>query len=328
MTGRRIIYALTRAGACAFWIYYDGRVSVYVLAVVLFLPLFSLLLSLPFLGKPYVTATLPARIGRNTEKHVTFRIMKGSSPSLLPGTVRVTLRDLMAGRDTKLLFRTPTEDAFPFVSVHSGVWQAQIRQAYVCDFLGLWRFRTAFSSPFRITVPPVPEEPVPSPDFACFRTSAHRPKPGGGFSEIHELREYRPGDPMRSIHWKATAKTDKPVVREAQEAVSRRVLISYALSSDREETDRILDRLFWVSVRLLEQGIGHAVFSETDGELCAIEGSEDLDAFLGRLMSAPLPAPAPEKAVPAPPSDWIFRVNGPKTDPAAAGEEKGKEGAS
>ena len=66
----------------------------------------------------------------------------------------------------------------------------------------------------------------------------------------------------------------------------------------------------------------------TDGELCAIEGSEDLDAFLGRLMSAPLPAPAPEKAVPAPPSDWIFRVNGPKTDPAAAGEEKGKEGAS
>jgi uncharacterized protein (DUF58 family) len=328
MTGRRIVYALTLAGACAFWIYYDGRVSVYVLAVVLFLPLFSLLLSLPFLGKPYVTASMPARTQRNRERHIAFRVMKGSSPSLLPGMIRVTLRDLMEGRDTKLLFRTPEEAAVSFLPAHSGVWQAEIRQAYVCDFLGLWRFRTAYTSPYRITVPPIPEEPVPSPDFSSFHTSAYRPKPGGGFSEIHELREYRPGDPMRSIHWKATAKTDKPVVREAQEAVSRRVLITYALSPGREETDRILDRLSWVSLRLLEQGIGHAVFSESDGDLCAIEGSEDLDAFLDRLMSSRLPVLLPKETSSAPPSDWLFRVDGAETDPVSSGEEKRKRGAS
>ena len=32
MTGRRIVYGLVLLGSAAFWIYYDGRVSVYLFA--------------------------------------------------------------------------------------------------------------------------------------------------------------------------------------------------------------------------------------------------------------------------------------------------------
>ena len=38
----------------------------------------------------------------------------------------------------------------------------------------------------------------------------------GDSAEFMSLRDYRPGDPLRKIHWKSWAKTDRPVVREEQ----------------------------------------------------------------------------------------------------------------
>ena len=38
----------------------------------------------------------------------------------------------------------------------------------------------------------------------------------GDSEEFVSLRDYRPGDPLRNIHWKSWAKTGKPVVREEQ----------------------------------------------------------------------------------------------------------------
>lgn len=39
----------------------------------------------------------------------------------------------------------------------------------------------------------------------------------GESEEFVSLREYRPGDPLRHIHWKSFAKTGKPIVKEFQE---------------------------------------------------------------------------------------------------------------
>ena len=39
----------------------------------------------------------------------------------------------------------------------------------------------------------------------------------GDAEEFISLREYRPGDPLRRIHWKSWAKTGKPIVKEYQE---------------------------------------------------------------------------------------------------------------
>ncbi|MGK7897198.1 MAG: DUF58 domain-containing protein [Xenococcus sp. (in: cyanobacteria)] len=39
----------------------------------------------------------------------------------------------------------------------------------------------------------------------------------GDAGEFISLRDYRPGDPLRKIHWKSWAKTDQPIVREEQE---------------------------------------------------------------------------------------------------------------
>ena len=40
----------------------------------------------------------------------------------------------------------------------------------------------------------------------------------GTSEEFRALREYRPGDPMRKIHWKSWAKTGRPIIREDQDS--------------------------------------------------------------------------------------------------------------
>lgn len=48
----------------------------------------------------------------------------------------------------------------------------------------------------------------------------------GDAEEFRSLRDYRPGDPLRAIHWRSFARTGKPVVREFQEEFfSRHALV-------------------------------------------------------------------------------------------------------
>lgn len=62
-------------------------------------------------------------------------------------------------------------------------------------------------------------------DLPHFRLPGTRRHQSGGIAlissvgdseEFISLRDYRPGDPLRKIHWKSWAKTGKPVVREFQ----------------------------------------------------------------------------------------------------------------
>lgn len=58
----------------------------------------------------------------------------------------------------------------------------------------------------------------------------------GDSEEFVSLRDYRPGDPLRRIHWKSWAKTEKPVVKEYQdEFFIRHALILDTFIGDRSE---------------------------------------------------------------------------------------------
>lgn len=47
----------------------------------------------------------------------------------------------------------------------------------------------------------------------------HRLKHAGGGSELHDLREYRPGDPPKMIAWKASARRDRLITKEFESDV-------------------------------------------------------------------------------------------------------------
>ena len=88
------------------------------------------------------------------------------------------------------------------------------------DPLGLFKARYPISAPQSVLILPkryaLPHIRLPGarryqPGGVSFASSV------GDSQEFLSLRDYRPGDPLRRIHWKGWAKTGKPIVQEYQD---------------------------------------------------------------------------------------------------------------
>ena len=75
----------------------------------------------------------------------------------------------------------------------------------------------------------------------------------------YDLREYRAGDSLRSIHWKLSSKKDELVVRETLEPRQAEVILTYDHFGTPEELDRTFDELAALSRLLLDKGRAHHI---------------------------------------------------------------------
>lgn len=82
-----------------------------------------------------------------------------------------------------------------------------------------------------------PLPPVELPGGAAFKVSGEANTNTIGTSgEFVGLRDYRPGDPLRQIHWKSWARTGRPIVKELEDTFYPRYgLIVDTLSADRTD---------------------------------------------------------------------------------------------
>lgn len=103
-----------------------------------------------------------------------------------------------------------------------------------------------FQSCVRVACPPVlvtvlPRRfrvpPVALPGFSSFRISGETSTNAiGNSGEFTGLREYRPGDPPRQIHWKSWARTGRPIVKELEDTwYPRYGLVLDTLSTGRSD---------------------------------------------------------------------------------------------
>ena len=140
---------------------------------------------------------------------------------------------------------------------------------------------------------PRPYPPERLPNLAQLQVLSYHAKPGGGYAEVHELRDYRPGDSLREVHWKLTAKVDHPIVREPQTPNQGPVVLTLDLPGDPGALDSCLDQTCWLAQWLLDHGIAHVVrwLEESGPQSCAVGQVEDLPGLTGRLCrSRPTPA--------------------------------------
>jgi len=171
---------------------------------------------------------------------------------------------------------------------HCGACTCSIQKGYVYDHLGLFRFPVSGTRSVEMLVMPLEKEIVPNPNLGMMQYKTYHPKAGGGFSEIHDMRRYRPGDSMRDIHWKLSSKLDDLVVREAQEPDRRQVIVSFDFCSSPTVLDSTLDQLMWLSDRLIKHDIEHDIIyldPETMAPQCyTVNSSADLEVFICRLL--------------------------------------------
>ena len=133
-----------------------------------------------------------------------------------------------------------------------------------------------------------------------------------GFSEITDIRNYRPGDPLRSVHWKLTAKTDDILVKEPQENIMKNIYVILYSTKDRELTDTSFNEYLWLSQELLNMEIPYTLLYVTDHVAIRkkIENEQDVKDCTEQLLLIPLASPGDFSVDIPTDADRIFTVPG------------------
>ena len=251
MVGRRIGYLAVLLGCLAAYIFHREWTLWTLLLSIVLLPWFSLALSLPAMltVKAQLQCPQTVRVGMPTKTNLAVQCKFPVPPITSPLKVHNHLTGVRyVGLPGE---RLPTE--------HCGKLSVLCERLYVYDYLGLFRRRLKCGDAGTVYVQPkaVSVGNIPNPEEK--RVSVWRPKPGGGFSEDRELRLYRPGDEVRNIHWKMTAKTGKYIFSEPVEPAAQGYVITLSLYGTPEQIDNKLGKLLSLSSQLLEKRQPHRV---------------------------------------------------------------------
>jgi uncharacterized protein (DUF58 family) len=120
------------------------------------------------------------------------------------------------------------------------------------------------------------------------------PRMGQG-PEYLGVREYRPGDPMRHVHWGLTARHGQIMVREFEEERTRRLAIVVDTERDLGEAWTTLDRSCAVAASLVHAAAasGHGArlaAATTHGiDVVTREPTDGMRRWLARLTSSGVP---------------------------------------
>ncbi|CAD0232259.1 conserved hypothetical protein [Planktothrix agardhii] len=119
-----------------------------------------------------------------------------------------------------LLPRRSTEIEINIIPSRRGVLQFNSLTVSCCDPLGLiYARKTIFLPQSLLILPPFYQvPPIKLPGSKQYQSGGVSLASSVGDSEeFRALRDYRPGDSLRKIHWKSWAKLGKPIVKEEQD---------------------------------------------------------------------------------------------------------------
>lgn len=288
MAGRRFLYGLVLIGSLVFYGAYQEWFSWILLQVVVYFPWLSLICSLVAIFRVKAEPDASPRMPVGSLERVQVTVSSQSTQPPLKSRILITKP--LTG-DSWVLNpgdRLPTE--------HCGGLIAQLHKPRVYDYLGLFGFRLRKSMTRTFLVQPEPVNMDVPPELTRYLARRWHPKPGGGYAENHEIRQYHPGDNLNQIHWKLSAKVGKWMLREPMEPELGRMLLTLDLCGAPEELDTKLGQLLWLSRWMLEQQISFEVCALTGNgiETWPVRESWDLDKCIEALLCAPF---APEGSI-------------------------------
>ena len=299
MLHRWIAYLGALGCAVLFQIFFKDFFSTFLLAAVLLLPVLSLALSLPGMLLCAVELSPSAALVTRGEGarfqaavQVPYRLplarvrLTVRCVNQLTGEAQTLRRDLW-GSGTSFTLEAPTRNCGRLVCTVQG--------ACVCGLLGLLVLPVRIRGSADLLVLPVRVTPQRPPELAGQEQQGNtlRPRPGGGPGEDYDLRDYRPGDPMKTVHWKLSTKREELVVREVLEPVRAELYLTFDHLGPPERMDRTLDQVAALSRLLLEGERPHRLawtHPETgEVEDCPVDAERTLLGALAKALACPAP---------------------------------------
>lgn len=311
---RIIIYIATLIALFFMFIYCETWTTLLLLIAAIVIPLISCLLGILESRKISYYMSAPKSAGCGDKLDI--MVCDNNRAKTLNYSVAVSI-DYGYGYIRELNVELPSSSSVKhmLLTEHCCAIRCSVKSAFAYDALGLFRIRLRPVNDTVICVLPKPQQPESLPGYSLAVHRIYMPKYGGGFAEVHDMRAYRPGDSMRDIHWKLSAKTDSLVVREPQRPIYSSVVITIDLEAPSESLDRKMASLLWVSQWLLKNKVEHEVcwLDPVDGQARRFSVTSDSEhvpmvrEMLGKRVTEPLPSIA---EMPFAKADWHYHIGG------------------
>ena len=169
---------------------------------------------------------LDVEVKLSARRRVTNFVLEERVPERLGQAVRVPVDRLSSGSDVA--------HRYGLRCTRRGVYQVGPLVAVASDPLGLAQRETVVAEPFELLVHPRVELVSDRPLTRQFEDPPIRPpisKPWPSGLEFYGMREYVPGDDLRRVVWRASARVGRVMVREAEQGITDRITLM--LDTDR-----------------------------------------------------------------------------------------------
>ena len=283
MWKRRATWLLLILAAAVLYLFENGGGTLAVLLAVVLVPLIGILYAALGTKRGALEITMPERCpcGEN---------LQGTIHAQTHGEAALLVENLHTGEAFSLSLQlNRSETPFTVHAAHCGAVRLTVSHILARDLFGLtaWK-RPVHAEAETLVLPELfqPEIVLTESAFAMLDSDEYSAvKPGSDPSETFGVREYRPGDSIKTIHWKLSQKSGNTMVRELSLPVEHQVLLRY-LNPVRGETDpaeihAMTVLLLSLSGALLQQGVSHDVgWNETvrqvDSEGAFLAALDDL----------------------------------------------------
>ena len=308
MVTHRIIFTSALAGSLLFYILYAYPFSWYLLVLIILLLPFDLLISLPGMMTRRVHFSAPMALAKNDNGYLSVVTQQtGRFPARC---IRTRLRVKCDGQSARKSLECGGDGGsrldVKIDTSRTGLTVFEIKRLWVVSLLGLFKVPAPVKCRAAVLILPAPVRPQNTLSLPL--ATVLRPKPGGGFSEDHDLRQYRQGDPIRSIHWKVSAKHDSLIIREPLVPPVHSRLVRVMRWDGPSERDLILARLLWISDYLLKLDLSYYIKLGDDGPINEITQAEDLKIYLFHVLGG-MPQALPALVTHPARFSWEFRID-------------------
>jgi len=288
-----VIYILTLLGAAMFFLCYRMWFSWFVLIVTI--SILPLALVICFASSLFFKLEADAfrKVIKGDEAQISFTSFGLEFFPFALYSVKAYLTESMTGEVSiiRLFSQGDTTDTVVIDTRHCGTYRITSAKVRVYDMLGLFFIPKTVELSGEIVVMPIPCMPPAMPELNGFKAKGLRTSNISN-SEIYDVRNYVPGDPVKKIHWKLSAKKNKLMIKEAQEETFGHSRLYIPLTRDHEKMDRALGEVLFTSKYFLSHEVEHRirVLPPMKKEIgFDIATKEDLDKALLSILRMPIP---------------------------------------
>ncbi|SCJ82379.1 Uncharacterized conserved protein (some members contain a von Willebrand factor type A (vWA) domain) [Anaerotruncus sp. 2789STDY5834896] len=230
--GARLFYALLLVAALGFFALYRWYFSFWCLLVLLALP--PVLLLGQFLSARQLQLRLPAERQLLTVGGTYALPVVVSCGLLAPAQcfLQLAYESVHTGHRQVFWARLPVRRGrqqieLPLDADHAGHYRVWLRRCRVRDVFGLTGWRVAVQGSCDLLVlPPDDLEPLPPDlDMRGENGTVDGEREGDELLNPLYIREYRPGEDLRTVHWKLTAARQQLLVRQPGDQIQRQTLL-------------------------------------------------------------------------------------------------------